>query len=66
MGLPSHRHTSSRRDRRRAHHALGETKILTCAKCKAPILSHQVCKTCGNYNGRVVLAIKAKKTKNKK
>lgn len=66
MGLPSHHHTSSRRDRRRAHHALGQTGVSTCQKCKAPVLPHIVCKNCGSYNGKLVLNVGIKKVKEKK
>lgn len=66
MGLPSHHHSSTRRDRRRSHHALKATILANCAKCKAPVLSHQACKKCGNYNGRTVVAVATKKEKKSK
>lgn len=35
-----------------------ETKIVDCKECGAPKLSHRVCKECGKYNGRQVVAEK--------
>ena len=35
----------------------------SCPQCHSPKLPHHVCKTCGSYDGREVLAIKAPKPK---
>lgn len=63
MAVPKKRHTKSRRNKRRAHHALGKTKLSVCPKCKEPILPHHFCPFCGTYKGKEVIDILAKLTK---
>jgi len=62
------RHTRAHRDNRRSHHALTETPMSVCPKCKAPVRSHTLCMACGSYNGREVIDVlkKTKKTEDKK
>lgn len=45
-----------RRDRRRAHWKLQTPNVVLCSKCREPVLSHTVCKACGNYGGKTVIA----------
>lgn len=66
MALPMNRHSSSRRDRRRAHHALSKINISLCPKCKSPSLPHVACKNCGTYNKREVIDVLAKLDKKEK
>ena len=72
MALPKHRHTKSRRNMRRAHHAVKQVTVSSCPKCKESVLSHIACKSCGFYNGKEVVNVmskldkKEKKTKEKK
>jgi len=63
MAVPKKRHTKSRRNRRRSHHALGKVKLSLCSKCKEPILPHHFCLFCGTYKGREVIDVMAKLTK---
>lgn len=35
-----------------------ETKVVECKECGAPKLSHRVCKECGKYRGRQIVAEK--------
>ena len=60
MPVPKQRHTKSRRNRGRSHHALKKRAVFLCPKCQAPILPHQVCANCGYYNGRQVIDVLAK------
>lgn len=60
MGVPKQRHTQSRRNKRRSHHALKKTGLIKCAKCGRFILPHRVCPYCGNYHGREVIDVLAK------
>lgn len=55
MGLPGHRRTSSHKRRRASHFALAKSASSVCPKCKAPVLPHRACKTCGFYRGRTVV-----------
>ena len=57
MPHPKHRSTSSSRNRRRAHHALSKVQLINCKKCKAEIVPHRVCASCGTYAGRQVLTM---------
>jgi large subunit ribosomal protein L32 len=54
MGLPGHRRTSSHKRRRAAHFALKKLVLAACPKCKAPVLPHIACPSCGTYAGRTV------------
>jgi len=63
MAVPKQRHTKSRRDRRRSHHALSKQSLSTCFKCGAAVLPHRVCPNCGSYAGREVVDVLAKVNK---
>lgn len=60
MPTPKQRHTKSRRNRRRSHHALKQAKVVVCSKCHQPVLPHRLCLNCGTYNGREVIDVLAK------
>lgn len=60
MPTPKQRHTKSRRNRRRSHHALKQTKVIACPKCSQPVLPHRLCLNCGTYNGKEVIDVLAK------
>ncbi|MCK6462917.1 MAG: 50S ribosomal protein L32 [Candidatus Pacebacteria bacterium] len=60
------RSTRSHTRNRRAHHALKTRQFVACAKCGAENLPHMVCSNCGNYNGRVIIDVKAKLEKREK
>jgi large subunit ribosomal protein L32 len=49
-----------RRDRRRAANSNLRTavQVISCAKCKEPVLPHRACPACGYYKGREVIAVK--------
>ena len=66
MALPKVRQTSSRRNRRRAHHALKSIPVSVCPKCKEQALSHTACKNCGTYNKREVMDVIGKLDKKDK
>jgi large subunit ribosomal protein L32 len=59
MGLPGHRRTSSHKRRRAAHFALKKLTLADCPKCKAPVMPHRACASCGTYAGRQVLTLKS-------
>lgn len=60
MAVPKFRISASQRDKRRSHHALKATSVSYCSSCGEAKLAHTVCKSCGNYNGKVVMQPKAK------
>ncbi len=55
MAVPKRRHSSSRRDKRRAHDALGDPAVSYCPNCEEPKLPHRVCPSCGYYKGKEVI-----------
>ena len=59
MPVPKSKTSRSRRNMRRAHHALKAPNFSVCKNCGELHLPHHVCSSCGFYNGRQVLANKA-------
>jgi large subunit ribosomal protein L32 len=57
MANPTHRHTKSRRDKRRANWKGEEPNPMLCPECNEPKLPHRICAGCGMYNGRTVLEV---------
>lgn len=58
---PKRKHSSGRRDRRRAHDALTGTNLVLCSNCGEQRLPHRVCPNCGHFKGREVIEIKEEK-----
>lgn len=56
MANPKRRHSKARRDKRRAHDALVRPSASVCPECGEIKIPHRVCKHCGNYRGREVVA----------
>ncbi len=63
MAAPKQKHTKSRRNKRRSHHALKKKHLSICSKCGEPVLPHRLCGNCGTYAGREVIDVLAKLTK---
>ncbi len=63
MAVPKQRHTKSRRNKRRSHHALRKQHFSLCPKCGHPVLPHQLCLNCGTYAGKEVVDVLSKLTK---
>jgi len=55
--LPKRKISKGRRNRRRAHDAIGIPKLVKCDNCNARMIPHRVCPTCGHYRGREVFII---------
>ena len=55
--VPKSRISKSRRNRRRAHHALKLKTLIVCPNCQGKTLQHCVCMACGYYRGVQVLSI---------
>ncbi len=60
---PKRKHTSGRRDRRRAHDALTPVNLVQCSNCGELRLSHTVCPSCGHYQGREVISVSKEEKK---
>ena len=59
MGVPKKRTSKMRRDMRRAGNNKVRTaiQVMSCPKCKEPVLPHRACTACGHYGGREVVAV---------
>lgn len=55
--LPKRKISKGRRNRRRAHDAIGTPSLVACPNCKALRLPHRVCPACGYYRGRMVMEV---------
>ena len=55
--LPKRKLSKGRRDRRRAHDAIGVPQLAECSNCHQPVLPHRACPHCGFYRGRQVLDV---------
>ncbi|MCL1828232.1 MAG: 50S ribosomal protein L32 [Oscillospiraceae bacterium] len=57
MAVPKGKVSKARRDKRRSSHWKLETPGITaCPNCGSFHLPHRVCKVCGKYKGREVIA----------
>ncbi len=63
MAVPKGKISKSRRDKRRANWKATAPTLIECSHCKAKIAPHAVCGECGYYDGKEVIAKKAKKEK---
>lgn len=55
MPHPKRKISKSRRDKRRTHHKIEAPGLGKCANCGEMKQNHMACKSCGYYNGRVIL-----------
>jgi large subunit ribosomal protein L32 len=56
MAVPKKKTSKSRRNMRRAHHALPAASYVECPICGENKRPHHLCAACGHYNGREVVA----------
>lgn len=56
MAVPKQKQSHSRTHKRRAQHKITTPGLTECPRCRSPRLPHRVCKTCGTYAGREVVA----------
>jgi large subunit ribosomal protein L32 len=59
MAVPKKKVSKSRRDMRRAHHALPSSRYAECPNCGELKRPHHLCTACGHYDGREVVAAAA-------
>jgi large subunit ribosomal protein L32 len=55
--LPKKKHSTSRKQRKRAHISMATASLVVCPQCRSPRPSHQVCKVCGTYRGNDILSV---------
>ena len=58
MAVPKKKISSSRRGKRRSHHALSDSIVMECPNCGAEKRPHHVCPSCGYYNSKQVVELK--------
>lgn len=58
--LPKRRHSTRRGGKRQAAIILNTPALVTCANCGAKKLPHRVCRNCGYYDTKQVIAEKLK------
>ena len=62
MPNPKKKHTRSRRDLRRSQNSKRDpVTVCKCENCGATRQPHNICPSCGFYNGKVVVAVKKDK-----
>ncbi|TAN46423.1 MAG: 50S ribosomal protein L32 [Rhodospirillales bacterium] len=54
MAVPKKKTSKSRRNMRRAHHALKPQSVTECPNCGEMKRPHHICPSCGYYDGRSV------------
>ena len=55
MAHPKHKHSSTRRDKRRTHYKATPATLSTCSNCGAAVKYHTVCGECGYYRGKLAI-----------
>ncbi len=55
MPNPKHRHSSTRRDKRRTHDKAVAPQLSTCSNCGTAVMYHTVCSECGYYRGKLAI-----------
>jgi len=56
MAVPKRKTSPSKRNMRRSHHALSPVKFQECPNCGELKLPHNMCQSCGHYNGREIIS----------
>ena len=54
---PKGKHSKARRNSRRANWKMSSVTLVKCPKCGALMLPHRVCKACGSYNKKEIVAV---------
>lgn len=57
MAVPKRKTSKARRDQRRANWKITAPAIVECPQCHGKKLAHRVCKHCGFYDGKQVVAM---------
>jgi large subunit ribosomal protein L32 len=55
MAHPKHKHSKTRRDKRRTHDKAEVPTLGTCSNCGATVRYHTICGECGYYRGKQVI-----------
>jgi large subunit ribosomal protein L32 len=55
MAHPKHKHSKTRRDKRRTHYKAIAPTLASCSNCGATTKFHTICTECGYYRGKQVI-----------
>jgi large subunit ribosomal protein L32 len=55
MAHPKHKHSKTRRDKRRTHYKAVAPTLIACSNCGATTKFHTICPECGYYRGKQVI-----------
>ncbi len=55
MAHPKHKHSKTRRDKRRTHDKAEVPTLSTCSNCGTTVKFHNICPECGYYRGKQVV-----------
>ncbi len=58
MAQPKRRWSKARTHSKRANWKKEKPTFSNCPKCQEPVMPHRVCKNCGHYAGKEVIAVK--------
>ncbi|MBN2852501.1 MAG: 50S ribosomal protein L32 [Clostridia bacterium] len=56
MAVPKRKSSKARGRKRRTHYKLETPNLVRCPQCHTLKAQHQVCKECGTYKGKEVVA----------
>ena len=56
MAVPKSRWSKARSRRARANRKLTAPNLVPCPQCRQLKMPHRVCKACGSYKGREIIA----------
>jgi large subunit ribosomal protein L32 len=57
MAVPKKKTSKSKKNMRKSHDFIRAQNVLVCDNCGAPVIAHNVCKSCNYYNGRNISII---------
>jgi len=60
MAVPKKKTSKAKRDKRRANDALKSPAKATCSNCGEVKIPHNVCSSCGYYNGKKIVEVEEK------
>ena len=54
---PKNKSSKGRRDKRRANWKMSAPALVKCSTCGSLMVPHRVCKNCGKYNKKEIIAM---------
>ncbi|OON96149.1 MAG: 50S ribosomal protein L32 [Epulopiscium sp. Nele67-Bin005] len=57
MAVPKRKTSKARRNQRKANWKLSPLNLVECHSCGELMMPHRVCKECGKYKNRQVIAV---------